>query len=369
MPKPRKPRPIIFISHSARADADAYPELKTLEKHLKKSGFDVLVDESRIQGGEPWRDCLHTWMGHCHGAVVLLTARALESPWVLKEATILAWRRSLSNGRFLLLPVFFGIRSTDLAKSQSFAPLALAEIEALKKLTGLPLAKAVAKLLDPLLSAIADTPQRELENKIAGLLSELKRPALLEKAARNLGQDLGGWRPNRDAAGMLAMLLLQAPMEKLAEGLGPLVGVLPKESLRSIIDMLRGSWVNRETAGMLALVARKARGTRAAALNATEQEFTATALIARASGSHPWWYSIPVSDASGEDMGGSLKAQVAAAVTREAGNPAAVDAFLSIKENRGAAVIVLPPPAEEQALPDDTVIQGLLSATTPAAPS
>src|SRR6266404_5841155 len=139
MPKPQRFRPIIFISHSARQDAKAYTTLKTVGAHLKSNGFDVLVDETRIQGGEPWRDCLHTWMGHCHGGVVLLTPKALSSAWVLKEATILSWRQSLSAGSFPLLPVFLGVQPGDLAKSEQFSPLALTEIQALKKLTELAL--------------------------------------------------------------------------------------------------------------------------------------------------------------------------------------------------------------------------------------
>ena len=355
-------RPIIFVSHSARNDAAAYPTLKAIEAHLKKNGFDVLLDETRIQGGEEWRNCLHTWMGHCHGAVLLLTPKALLSPWVLKEATILSWRQSLSGGTFPLLPVFLGMSAHDLAKSGQFDPLALTEIQALKNLEGLPLAKALAARFSPLRLTNADTPLRELENKVANLLVQVKKSALLEKVAENLGQDLGGWKPNRDLSGKVALLLLQAPLNKLATALNPLVGAVPTESLRSIVDMLRGSWVDRETAGMLTLVARRPERTRAAALNATEQDFTAPAVIARATGRFPPWVFIRLSSASGEDAGGSLKAQVRAALENLVGskNPAIIEAFLQKKELREPAVIVTPPPETSGLLPDDHEIDELL---------
>jgi hypothetical protein len=159
MPKASQFRPIIFISHSGRGDIETYPTLKKVEQYLEKRGFDVLLDETRIQGGEPWRNCLHTWMGHCHAAIVFLSPKALASPWVLKETTILSWRQSLSGGKFLLVPVLIGLRASDLAKSEQFNPLALSEIQALKNLTGVTLAKALVKLLAHLRSIGADTPQ------------------------------------------------------------------------------------------------------------------------------------------------------------------------------------------------------------------
>src|SRR3954469_15485232 len=149
-PPPRS-RPIVFVSHSARGDPDSHASLKAIEAQLKKAGFDVLLDETRLKGGEPWRNCLHTWMGHCHGAILLLTPKALQSPWVLKEATILSWRNSLSApGEFLLVPVLLGISPNELAANTVFAPLNLQEVQAIKGLKGAALAKALVALFEPL---------------------------------------------------------------------------------------------------------------------------------------------------------------------------------------------------------------------------
>ena len=362
MPKPRQFRPIIFISHSARNDPAAHTTLTKLQQYLHKNGFDVLLDETRLQGGDDWRNHLHTWMGHCHGAILLLNKKALDSKWVLKEATILSWRRSLSGGSFPLLPVLVGISATDLAESVSFNPLALTEIQALKNLTGAKLGTAVVELLASLRLREAKTPQRLLEEKIAEWLANLRRPALLNQVADALGEDLGGWDPNRDLASKIAMLLLQASSDKLIDGLQPLMGAMSKEGLLSIMNMLRGAWVNREMAGTLTLIARSAKGARAAALNAEEQEFTARSVISRATGSYPPWEFIRLSTAAGEDLAGSLKAQVRAEFEKMLGtkDPRRIEAYIKSKDTREPLFIVLPPPNTEQALPDDADVQALI---------
>jgi hypothetical protein len=356
-------RPIVFISHSARNDPAAHETLANLEEYLNTNGFDVLLDETRLEGGEPWRNCLHTWMGHCHASIILLTPKALTSPWVLKEATILSWRYSLSLGKFPLLPIYLGLRSSEVEQSKLFSPLALTEIQGLKGLEGTDLFKAIADLLAPLRLAQAKTPQTLLEEKIAEWLARVNRPALLNEVADRLGEDLGPWNPKRDLPSKVAMLLLQAPLEKLADGLNPLLGAIPNEGVRAIIDMLRGSWVNRELAGSLIIVSRGPKGTRAAALNASEQEFTATAVIARATAGYPPWYFIRLSNAAGEDSAGSLKAQVRAALEKTVGSkkPAIIDSFINKKEGREPLFIVLPPPEGRQELPDEADIEALMS--------
>ena len=65
-------RPLIFISHSARKDRKAYDNLTIVRDHLIGAGFDVLIDETRIDGNEDWRNCINTWLAHCHGGQRLL---------------------------------------------------------------------------------------------------------------------------------------------------------------------------------------------------------------------------------------------------------------------------------------------------------
>jgi TIR domain len=85
-------RPLIFISHSARNDVETYKSLKIIKKYLDGKGFEVLIDETGIEGADPWNECINTWLAYCQGAIILLTPKALNSAWVQKEVAILSWR-------------------------------------------------------------------------------------------------------------------------------------------------------------------------------------------------------------------------------------------------------------------------------------
>jgi hypothetical protein len=81
----------IFISHSTdKDDATGRQRLNAVDAALKGAppGHDVLLDIKRLEASFEWRAELDEWMTTCHAAVLLLTPKALESPWVLKEATM-----------------------------------------------------------------------------------------------------------------------------------------------------------------------------------------------------------------------------------------------------------------------------------------
>src|SRR5678816_1440915 len=104
------PSPLIFVSHSSkdndltrdfcqalRAEVAGESTCDPVVDYEKLPDYDVLVDINELQAGRPWPKQLHEWMARCHAAVLLLTPNAVKSPWVLKEATILAWRLSLDK--------------------------------------------------------------------------------------------------------------------------------------------------------------------------------------------------------------------------------------------------------------------------------
>jgi hypothetical protein len=69
--------PRIFISHSAK-ELGTKNFLEKLSIKLKEEpAFDVLVDKERLTPGSKWRDEIYTWMGLCHGAVILLSRNLL----------------------------------------------------------------------------------------------------------------------------------------------------------------------------------------------------------------------------------------------------------------------------------------------------
>src|SRR6478735_1658989 len=95
----------IFISHSSAAGPQVSAFLDVLPPLLEQRGLMPFLDASMIRPGDVWRPMLHRELARCSGAVLVLGPEALERPWVLQEATILAWRRALRayNGRSMVV--------------------------------------------------------------------------------------------------------------------------------------------------------------------------------------------------------------------------------------------------------------------------
>ena len=103
----------IFISHSckdveiaddvpfededrpAQAAAQYARHIRDEVERLLGDDFEVLLDRKLLDPGDRWSIKLKRWLGECDGAVLLLSEDAIESKWVLQEATILTWRRHL----------------------------------------------------------------------------------------------------------------------------------------------------------------------------------------------------------------------------------------------------------------------------------
>jgi hypothetical protein len=81
--------PQIFINHSAKDSFAKQVRDGVAKKLSEMKGFDVLLDQDRINPGEAWRAKLYRWLGSCHGAVILFSRDALQSDWVRTETNIL----------------------------------------------------------------------------------------------------------------------------------------------------------------------------------------------------------------------------------------------------------------------------------------
>jgi hypothetical protein len=83
----------------------------------------VWFDRKRLQAGDDWEldivGALHT----CEAAVLLLTPDALESPWVLREATVLGDRRSRWPDLRLVPVLFAGTTHESTSKNPWWAAL------------------------------------------------------------------------------------------------------------------------------------------------------------------------------------------------------------------------------------------------------
>jgi len=359
-------RPLIFISHSARKDREAYATLTAVKRYLETNGFDVLIDETRIDGGEEWRNCINTWLAHCHGAVILLTEKALNSAWVQKEAAILSWRKSRSTAQeFKLLPVLLGISAEDVKNSRKFGVLELVDYQDLMNLKGLALAKKLATLLEPLRQLQLTTPRQLAEAKLASQLRAVAgQPGLLNTVIARLNEDSGGWEPNKDLAGKTARLLLQAPLSRVVSenALEPLKQALTREALQIVVGMLRASWIDLLIAAVFVQVMGRPEGARAAALNGSELNFTELSLFARANGGIDDWKVVHISDRTGEDQGGSFVAQATAELKSrtQARDRDELLRRLKIFLRANPILIVLPPIEDRMPPPDEGEINRLL---------
>jgi hypothetical protein len=185
----------IFISHStAKGNAAGKQRLEALKAALEQGGaspgHEVLLDFERLEPGSKWRSVLDEWMACCHSAVLMLDPVALKSPWVLKEATILAHRAALDPA-FLLFPALLdGVKREDLSASDSpFSKLYLDAIQRLPKTDPAGIADAV-KLELGKLAAAPVTPMETLAAKVAAQLRNGDPVQLEAIGARLTGQPI-----------------------------------------------------------------------------------------------------------------------------------------------------------------------------------
>lgn len=67
-----------FTSH-VNDDEDSDSLLPLLCEGLRRRGLEVLIDRERLKPGAVWWREISTWLSLCHGAIVLLSPRALDA--------------------------------------------------------------------------------------------------------------------------------------------------------------------------------------------------------------------------------------------------------------------------------------------------
>src|SRR5687767_1351822 len=175
---------LIFVSHSSKDNALAEQVCRALRgdsvgqsgcepavDYQKLQNYDVLVDVDTLQAGKPWPRQLHEWMARCHAAVLLLTTSAAKSPWVLKEATILAWRRSLDTNFLFFTARVDDAKDADLTAA-GFDPLMLGEIQRLTSSDATGMAAEIRQALRK--AAAAQTPYDSLCSALEDLAQDVK---------------------------------------------------------------------------------------------------------------------------------------------------------------------------------------------------
>ena len=257
----------IFISHGTnKDDAADLSFLRELADELGKStgpatpAHTVLLDLTRLKAGDDWPGILHDFLAECQAAVLVLSKRALTRPWVLKEATILSYRKAREKSAF---PFFCVVMpDTSMAAVQAlpaFNALGLDGQQAFAP--GTPPAQ-VAAWVKTLLAQIQVpdvTPLDRLQNELANRIGLTQNTQALEQICEDwLGEPVE-WFASSERGTQRARVMARAiargdlrKLKTLARMTMALRGTaLNNENCKRVLDLSASLWVDAEVAGQL----------------------------------------------------------------------------------------------------------------------
>jgi TIR domain-containing protein len=275
----------VFVSHSAQEDQAVLDAIATaIGAH---ADLTLLMDTELLQPGDPWRARINLWLGACDAAVLVLSEKALASPWVVYETSVLSYRNR--GGDFLIIPVLLGDPEGKLLGDRRLDAQQIKEVETI---FGDDAATVAGKVVDRLRKAAeAGRPIDKVVEQFRVLLDAV--PAtLIEKAAAKLTLKLP-WEPAQDRIRPLVEKLVGSSVPQAAAALY-LLGTHFKdkpEEVHELIHLVAASWVNPKAVTQIPEVAAAVSG-RAVALNAALQKTAQMYLIA-ASGGEKTWHFIP----------------------------------------------------------------------------
>lgn len=346
----------IFVSHSSGSDTTF---LEAVCNGLGAPGFQALWDGEEIRTGDEWRQRIHHMLAECHAAVILFSPRALASPWVLKEATVLSWRKTLDPA-FQLFPILLPGVTRDDVERGPYGPLDLGALQ-----------HATLGRPDQVVSSVraalrnhkpAQTPLEMLEDEVAALLRRAD-PHQLEAACERRFGPLR-WDPSTDRVRRFSRQLSREIFRHGAHGVREAVGILEAvgyslngADARRIIELLAPLWVEPDAAGRIPRVASRSGGDDAVLLNGDYVlPFTAGMYLARA---YPFKRSkdvVMVEDAHAGDLvehvSRCVRQYMRKSMSPLARQPdAAVDAEANRWAGRAPFFVILPfSPPDEQSL-------------------
>ena len=299
----------IFISHSCKdvEIADDVPfedetdprkqrlkyarHIRDEVKRLLETDFDVLLDRELLDPGDRWSIKLKRWLGECDGAVLLLSEDAIESKWVLQEATILTWRWYL-RANFRLIPVRLGGLTDEALAAAGFGPLQISDIQAARVEGTVGFSRAEA---DALAARIAERFKDLATNEsdamgdwvddVAAILSLLPENILF-KTCGPLAIAPDDWAHFPDQARTVAHALLHAKLGSTSQALERIVTALSStEAFVRLAEKLLPMWV--DPAAAAALAENRNSGWHAYAIN-TDDDDVARDYLRRAWCCPPW---------------------------------------------------------------------------------
>jgi hypothetical protein len=340
----------IFLSHSS-ADAQFTRALRDGLMEQAGPGLEVLVDLETLKPGQPWPSQLHEMMAYCHAGVLLLTKSAVGSAWVLKEATILAWRAALDTNFRLFVVQLPSVRAEDL-RAARFDPVMLDQMQRVLAQDPTDIAKTVVEELSSAHAAMA--PLDALVSDLSILLKQVDSDRLAE-IRRRLELPPPPWRPGHDNqlhdAELMARRILRGEIGSyrgLEELIDDLVRVTATETVEKIFRIVAPYWVPAEAAGCLPALGTRISQRAAVMIGDCISNYTAQMYIQRAHPGSMLPKMIPIS----ADSSGDLSAHVTSSICtwyRERTGRKLVDAAVieeigkPTKKFRYVVVPLLPP--------------------------
>lgn len=271
----------IFISHSCKDveiaddvpfedEADPRKQRLKYARHIRDEverllgdDFEVLLDRKLLDPGDRWPIKLLRWLGDCDGAVLLLSEDAIESKWVLQEATVLTWRRHLRPD-FRLIPVRLGALTDEALAAAGFGPLQISDIQAARVEGTVGFSRAEA---DELAARIAgrfkDLSHQGEDDEMRQWIAEVTRileplgDEILSLTREPLGIAEDDWAHFEDRGRTVAHYLLRAELPRTSKALERIVTVLAArnaEAFTRLADKLLPMWVDPAAAAALAVL-------------------------------------------------------------------------------------------------------------------
>jgi hypothetical protein len=230
--------PAVFISHSAKNEAEAMALCQAIAARLTQGKFEVLWDKN-LETSQGWRAGIDEWIWRCDAAVLVLSRDAVDSRYVAYEAALLRQRWLARRPAFALVPVWCPPVDNQLLV-QKMGALQIAEIHTDVKLASWPAnavadpATAFASELELVADALKEVagqshPRHEIEDL---LITEFEQGTQSDSAlsaianAYQLPALPAG--AHRDRAVLLARLLLDSSLKIGYDRFARLMSGIPK---------------------------------------------------------------------------------------------------------------------------------------------
>ncbi len=304
-------RPKLFISHGS-VDKDVCERIAT----ALVDRFDVKLDSLFLVAGEPWRDEIKSWLRTCAAALIVLSEKASESPWVQYEVALLAERHEVRPDEIVIVPILLDAAPAEILKDGGLAPARLDALQALKTTSAAPDLVAIRTRLEPAAVWFAETEAwKRVELPIAAQI-ELKGDAALAIVEDALGIEPGDRLLAANRARWLARELLKAPFEdqcEVARRLAPVFDEQP--AVKLLTSVMPFGWVDGAAADRLREEATRRlepRARHAIGLRSTRKD-TPLHYVRRACRAIPSWR--PIVPSLPIDHTGSLVEEIVAEVT------------------------------------------------------